>query len=60
MLKFCCLTLLASLLGSTLFMCWKLDMFKSYEINDESCRIIDGPRGFEDQTYWNKDVIIST
>jgi len=27
-----------------------LDLMKSYEIIDDNCRVIDGPRGFEDQT----------
>ena len=36
------------------------DMIKSYEIKDENCKILDGPRGFEDQTVWNSKVVFST
>ena len=38
-----------------------LDVTKKFEAkNEENCKIVDGPRGFEDQTYWNKKVMIST
>jgi len=37
-----------------------MDLMKSYEINEDNCRIVDGPRGFEDQTKWNKNVLLSS
>ena len=37
-----------------------LDLFKSFKINDGGCLRVDGPRGMEDQTKWNKDVVLST
>ena len=55
------------LFASTVFFCSiaymlvaQLDITKSYEIKDSGCELVDGPRGFEDQTHWNKDVLIST
>ena len=37
-----------------------MELLKKYEINDSSCAHIDGPHGFEDQTSWNENVLIST
>ena len=45
----------------TYFIAGSLDITKKFELkHEENCKIVDGPRGFEDQTYWNKKVMIST
>lgn len=55
----CCLACVVVLLAIIIPMMAALDMFKKIVINDGGCLRVDGPRGMEDQTYWNKDVLLA-
>ena len=53
--------ILACLITYCLYPPGVMDMTKSFELkNGQNCKLVDGPRGFEDQTYWNHKVMIST